>query len=107
MIRQMIHFYQLTGDKSFLKGIPHAIRFLERQQLPEEWVAMLGRRPLGEGDIFVPRFIDPDTGKPMYVHRKGSNVVNGEYYTDSIPTGYDSPLQFVLCQPIRRRSANC
>ena len=87
MIRQMVEFYKMTGDKSFLQGIPNAIRFLERQQLPDEWVSMLGRRPLGEGDIFLPRFINPDNGKPMYVHRKGSNVVNGEYYTDSIPQG--------------------
>ena len=85
MIHQMIHFYKQTGDKSFLKGIPHAIQFLESQQLPADWVAQSGRRPLGEGDIFMPRFIDPDTHKPMYVHRKGSNVVNGQYYTDSIP----------------------
>ena len=87
MIRQMIHFYQLTGDKSFLKGIPNAIRFLESVQLPSEMAALLGRRPLGEGDIFMPRFLNPDSGKPMYVHRKGSNVANGQYYTDSIPTG--------------------
>ena len=87
MIRQMIHFYHLTGDKSFLKGIPNAIRFLESVQLPSDMVAQLGRRPLGEGDIFMPRFLDPDSGKPMYVHRKGSNVANGQYYTDSIPEG--------------------
>ena len=87
MIRQMIHFYEQTGDKSFLKGIPNAIQFLESVQLPSEWVTQLGRRPLGEGDIFMPRFIDPDTHKPMYVHRKGSNVRNGQYYTDSIPEG--------------------
>ena len=55
--------------------------------MPDEWVSMLGRRPLGEGDIFLPRFINPDNGKPMYVHRKGSNVANSEYYTDSIPQG--------------------
>ena len=42
---------------------------------------------MGEGDIFVPRFINPDDGKSMYVHRKGSNVANGAYYTDSIPAG--------------------
>ena len=87
MIRQMIHFYEQTGDKSYLKGIPNAIQFLESVKLPSEWVTQLGRRPLGEGDIFMPRFIDPDTHKPMYVHRKGSNVRNGQYYTDSIPEG--------------------
>ena len=104
MIRLMLNYYRMTGDRSFLKGIPRAIQFLERQQLPSEWVTMLGRRPLGEGDIFVPRFIDPDTRKPLYVHRKGSNVTNGEYYTDSIPQGtiahYSS---FYSCNPAALR----
>lgn len=87
MIRVMLSFYQTTGDDSYLRGIPNAIRFLESVQLPSEWVSQLGRRPLGEGEILVPRFVNPDDGKPMYVHRRGSNVVNGAYYTDSIPAG--------------------
>ena len=87
MSRLMIQYYQMTGDKSFLKGIPNAITFLEGQKLPDEWAPVVRRRPLGEGEILTPRFINPDDGKPMYVHRKGSNVKNGEYYTDSIYTG--------------------
>ena len=87
MIRLMISYYKLTGDKSYLQGIPNAIRFLESQELPKEWAAQVRRRPLQEGEILMARFINPDDQKPMYVHRKGSNVVNGEYYTDSIYTG--------------------
>jgi len=87
MIQLMLKFFRQTGDKSFLAGIPQAIRFIESQQLPSEWITKLGRRPLNEGEILVPRFIDIVTNKPLYVHRKGSNVVNGEYYTDSIPEG--------------------
>ena len=87
MIHLMLKFFRQTGDKSFLAGIPQAIRFIESQQLPSEWITKLGRRPLNEGEILVPRFIDIVTNKPLYVHRKGSNVVNGEYYTDSIPEG--------------------
>lgn len=106
MIRQMLDYYRLTGDKSYLQGIPRAIQFLESQQLPSEWVTQLGRRPLGEGDIFLPRFVNPDNGQPIYVHRKGSNVVNGEYYTDTIPEGtiahYSS---FYVANPAALRQA--
>lgn len=86
MIQTMVEYFKLTGDRSFLKRLPDAIDFLESQRLPDDMPAKVGRRPLGEGEIFMPRFLNPDNGKPMYVHRKGSNVINGRYYTDSIPT---------------------
>lgn len=82
MIRNMENYYCLTGDTKFLSGIPAAIRFIESQKLPDSEVQKFGRRRLGPDDILVPRFIDPDTGKPQYVHRKGSNFYNGTYYTD-------------------------
>ncbi len=82
MIYKMCDYYQLTGETKFLAGIPAAIKFLESQKLPDSEVARFGGRPMREGEILVPRFIDPDTGKPLYVHRKGSNVKNGYYYTD-------------------------
>ena len=87
MISLMMKFYQLTGDKSFLKGIPKAIAFLESQKLPSELAAIVRRTPLADEEILLPRFINPDDGQPMYVHRKGSNVANGEYYTDETTEG--------------------
>jgi len=86
MIRLMIDYYKLTGDKSFLQGIPDAITFIASQELPREWASEVRRSPLRDDEILAPRFINPDDGKPMYVHRKGSNICNGEYYTDSIYT---------------------
>ena len=54
--------------------------------------------------ILVPRFVDPDTGKPLYVHRKGSNVKNGTYYIDqnieNTIAHYNSAT-FVNSSPIR------
>lgn len=82
MIYKMCDYYKLTGETKFLSGIPAAIRFLESVRLPDSEVARFGRRPLQAGEILVPRFIDPDSGKPLYVHRKGSNVWNGTYYTN-------------------------
>jgi len=82
MIYKLCDYYKLTGETKFLSGIPAAIRFLESMRLPGSEVARFGRRPLEEGQILVPRFIDPESGKPLYVHRKGSNVWNGMYYID-------------------------
>lgn len=82
MIDEMIRYYRLTGDRKFIEGIPAAIRFIEDQRLPDSVVALSRVKPRVEGDILVARFINPDTRKPMYVHRHGSNVQNGAYYVD-------------------------
>lgn len=87
MIRKMIDFYKLTGDKSFLERLPEAIDFLEKMELPRQLALSVRRTPLQEGEILIPRFIDPDSHLPLYVHRRGSNVGNGEYYTDQNPEG--------------------
>ncbi len=82
MMRVMQRYYQMTGDSSFLKGLKDACQFICSQELPDS-VVRLWRSPyLNEGEILVPRFVDPDTGKPLYVHRKGGNVKNGIYYID-------------------------
>ncbi len=87
MVYKMIDFYKLTGDKKYLEGIPKAIAFIESMKLPDELASRVRRTPLQEGEILVPRFIDPDNGKPLYIHRKGGNVVNGAYYADQNPEG--------------------
>lgn len=69
----LIKFYQLTGDKQFLEGIPKAIKWLEETKLPKDKI---------EGHRTHPTFVDVKTNKPMYVHRKGSNVRYGTYYVD-------------------------
>lgn len=84
MIYAMMEFYRLTGDKHFLDGIPAAIDFLKRCELPRSLALLVRRTPLQDDEILVPRFINPDDKKPMYVHRMGSNVANGAYYTDSV-----------------------
>lgn len=106
MIYKMIEFYKLTGDKSFLEGIPKAIQFLESRQLPGELAQFVRRTPLQEGEILMPRFIHPETAQPLYVHRKGSNVANGDYYIDQDTKGtiahYSS---FTVVSPARLRAA--
>lgn len=82
VIYRMLDYYKLTGESKFLTGIPAAIRFLESVKLPESELERYGKRGRVGYDAFVPRFIDPDNGEPLYVHREGSNVVNGRYYAD-------------------------
>jgi PelA/Pel-15E family pectate lyase len=82
MINVMIDYYHLTGETKFLARIPDAIAFLESQALPESEVKRFNRNTRENNVILVPRFVHPETGRPQYVHRTGSNVYNGEYYTD-------------------------
>lgn len=70
----LLKFYQYTGDRKFLARVPDAIRWLEETRLPEHQTTDDGRTH--------PTFIDPQTNKPIYVHRRGSNVIFGEYYTN-------------------------
>lgn len=69
----LLKFYQFTGDKRFLNGVPAAINWLEKTRLPDDKV---------EGNGSHPTFVDPKTQEAIYVHRKGSNVIYGYYYTD-------------------------
>jgi PelA/Pel-15E family pectate lyase len=75
-IRSLMDFYRLTGDAKFLSRIPEALDWLESVKLADDQV---------KGGRAYPTFIEIGTNKPLYVHRRGSNVVNGEYYAD-----YDS-----------------
>jgi len=69
----LLKFYQLTGDARYLSRVPAAIKWLESVQLPPE---------KQDGERKYPMFIDPETQKPIFVHRKGSNVKYGSYYLD-------------------------
>jgi PelA/Pel-15E family pectate lyase len=74
-VNQLMNFYQLTGETKFLARIPEALGWLDSVRLP---------RPTADGRTH-PTFIEIGTNRPLYVHRRGSNVVNGEYYVDYEP----------------------
>ena len=76
-LRMMMHFYRLTGDARYLARVPEAIDWLESLRLPPD-----PARPRGRD---FPTFIELGTDRPLYVHRRGSNVVNGRYYWDYSP----------------------
>jgi PelA/Pel-15E family pectate lyase len=93
-VEQLMDFYRMTGDRRFLARIPEAIAWLESVRLPEP----------RQGRNF-PTFVEIGTNKPIYVHRRGSNVVNGEYYWDYNPEatlGHYSAFRNVDTVKLRR-----
>jgi hypothetical protein len=103
-VQLMLEFFETTGDSSYLAGIPAALDFVESQRLSDSVVTQSGKRFRGSETFMTPRFVDPETGLPLYVHRKGSNVVNGTYYVDQdirrTIVHYSSQAMFDL-KPIR------
>jgi hypothetical protein len=75
-IGQLFSFYRLTGDRKYLARVPEALDWLESMRLPQR---------LQRDGRTHPTFVEPGTNKPLYVHRRGSNVVNGAYYVDGNP----------------------
>jgi len=69
----LLKFYQYTGDRKFLARVPDAIKWLEETRLPADQIV--------EGKDHS-TFVEIGTNKPIYVHRKGSNVKYGSYYVD-------------------------
>ena len=76
-IEQLLKFHKLTGDTKFLARIPEALDWLDSLKLPPGVATPSNRTH--------PTFIEIGTNKPLYVHREGSNVVNGRYFFDYNP----------------------
>jgi PelA/Pel-15E family pectate lyase len=72
-IGHLIRFYRLTGEANFLAGIPAALTWLESARLSAGGNMQRGTHPT---------FVELETNRPLFVHRSGSNVVNGRYYVD-------------------------
>lgn len=70
----LMKFYEYTGNSKFLAGVPNAIEWLEKVRLPKNLTE--------NGKFTHPTFVEIGTDKPLYVHRKGSNVIYGNYYVD-------------------------
>jgi PelA/Pel-15E family pectate lyase len=77
-IELLLKFYQLTGDTKFIARVPEALDWLDSVKVAPDVAPLAGGRT-------HPTFIELGTNKPLYVHRTGSNVVNGRYYVDYDP----------------------
>jgi PelA/Pel-15E family pectate lyase len=95
-VRQLMNFYRLTGETKYLARIPEALDWLDSVRVPA------GQE---RGNRAYPTFIEIGTNRPIYVHRRGSNVVNGEYYWDYSPEatiGHYSAFRAIDVAALRR-----
>ena len=96
-VELLLKFYTLTGDTRFLARVPEAIDWLASLTLPD------GIAPKSRTH---PTFVEIGTNQPLYVHREGSNVVNGRYYADKDSTktlGHYSAFRPVNVADLRKR----
>jgi PelA/Pel-15E family pectate lyase len=77
-IALLLDFYEWTGAPRFLARLPEAFQWLESVRLEAAEVRMKGRE--------FPTYVEIGTNRALYSHRRGSNVVNGEYYHDYDPS---------------------
>jgi PelA/Pel-15E family pectate lyase len=98
-IEQLLKFYRLTGETKFLARVPEALDWLDAVRLAPDVRAIAGGRT-------HPTFVEIGTNKPLYVHRHGSNVVNGAYTVDYDPRntiGHYSSFREIDVDRLRRR----
>jgi PelA/Pel-15E family pectate lyase len=96
-VSRLMNFYELTGDRSYLERLDEALDWLDSVKLP---AGVANERRTH------PTFIEIGSNKPLYVHRRGSNVVNGAYYiTDKLDgaIGHYSPTRVVRTAELRAR----
>lgn len=101
-INNLLKYYRLTGETKFLARIPEAIDWLESVRLPADVVTSANAR--GE----FPTFLEVGTNHPLYVHRTGSNIVNGHYFVDADPRntiGHYSSFRAIDLAGLRQRYA--
>jgi PelA/Pel-15E family pectate lyase len=75
-IRSMLGFYRLTGERKYIERLAEALDWLDQVKTPQSLLAP-GRTH--------PTFILEGSNTPVYIHRRGSNIANGQYYADENP----------------------
>ena len=78
-VRHLMRFYKITGDRRYLRGIPDAIGWLEKAQLPK------GHSDQGHTHG---QFLELGTDRPLYAHREGTSIEKGRYWVDHEPTNF-------------------
>jgi PelA/Pel-15E family pectate lyase len=100
-VELLLKFHRLTGDRRFLVGIPAALDWLDSVKLTPD----VAKLPAAVGRTH-PTFVEIGSNKALYVHRTGSNVVNGRYYADYEPSntlGHYSGFRRVDVPDLRKR----
>jgi PelA/Pel-15E family pectate lyase len=103
-VLKLMQYYRMTGDARFTMGIPAALDFLKSVAFGREEAGRFGKH-LSGGQLLCPRFLVPGTHTPLFIHRRGSHVNNGVYYTDQDPENLIEHYSSVTVVDIDRLSA--
>jgi PelA/Pel-15E family pectate lyase len=95
-LEQLLRFHELTGDAKYLAPFPAALAWLDSVRLPA--------RDGGDGRRF-PTFVELGTNRPLYLHRTGSNVVNGRYFVDHDPSNLVAHYASIRALEVERLQA--
>lgn len=91
---QLMDYFEETGEAKYLARVPEALDWLDKVEIPA------GQRPASGLNLY--RNYDPDTGRLIGTHRKGSNAQNGEYWSD-FETADTKPAKYVDVAALRAR----
>ena len=71
-IRDLMKFYQITGNRKYLAPIPDAVEWLENSVINTDT----------SKEYTHAYFYKLGTNKPLWSHREGTNIDNGRYWVD-------------------------
>ncbi|MFI6344345.1 pectate lyase [Streptomyces sp. NPDC050560] len=77
-VQQLFHYFRLTGDRTYLDGVPAALDWLDTCELTARQIT---ENPLLAGNTH-PTFVELGTNRAKFTHRFGSGIRNGAYYYD-------------------------
>jgi len=82
-IYDLMNFYQITGNRKYLRGIPAAIEWLENSYLPKDHITADSRQGVTHAT-----FYELGTNRPLYAHREGTSIEKGRYWVDYEPRNF-------------------
>ena len=103
-IKDLMDFYQITGDRKYLNPIPAAFEWLESVSVREQDL-LPKEKPLQPGYIACPKYVEVGTNKGLFSHRIGTNVKNGKYVIayDRMYKEYPSKLMMIDLKGMKDR----
>jgi PelA/Pel-15E family pectate lyase len=79
----LMEYYRLTGKQKFMQALPAALTFMDEVAFSDSMLQIIGRS--NDRAKLCPRMVVPDSFTPLFLHRKGLHIFNGDYYVDQNP----------------------
>jgi len=80
-IDELLYFYLVTGDRRYLDAVPSALDWLTQTGINSD----PDKKAHRDGNLYSYThavYYETGTNQPLYVHREGSSIEDGRYWTD-------------------------